>query len=348
MPQKLKIEEFLVKAEKLPVLDVRSPSEYRDGHVCGAFSLPLFTDEERAIVGTTYNHQGREAAILRGLKISGPKLNRYYHQLRKISPSDEILMYCWRGGMRSASLAWLFELFGKKVYLLEKGYKAYRRAALETFDKPLHLIVLSGMTGSGKTELLKRLKEKNQQVIDLESLAHHRGSAFGHLGEDEQPTTQQFENQLFEIIRKFDCQKNIWIEDESRNIGKVILPQRLWEQMRQSPMIEISVDVDIRIKRICEEYGKYSPDELCQAVEKIREKLGSDRTESCFRLIHENKLEEAVKILLEYYDKRYLYGIRQRKNISRLRLEVSDSDEEKIVEKLIEASRKIINLQAES
>lgn len=342
MPEKIAIEEFLKLADTLPLIDVRSPAEYAQGHICGAFNIPLFTDEERAIVGTTFNHQGRETAILRGLKIVGPKLNKFYHQLKKFTDSKHILMYCWRGGMRSANMGWLFELFNIKVSLLERGYKAYRNHLLREFEKPLKLLVIGGMTGSGKTTLLRQLKNIGQQVIDLEEIASHRGSAFGHLGENPQPTTQQFENELFNKIRKIDYEKPVWIEDESRNIGKIIIPEAIWEKIRSAPLFELNVSLPERMENIIQEYSKFGIDELIKALGKIRDKLGNDRYQYILTLLKENKLNKAAELLLEYYDKRYMHG-RNKRNPEKIIHIKGGSNNSDLLNSLIRQAEKIDN-----
>ncbi|MEY2794218.1 MAG: hypothetical protein RJA76_2210, partial [Bacteroidota bacterium] len=181
---------------QVPILDVRSPGEFKRAHIPNALSLPLFTDEEREKVGICYKHQGKEKAVELGLEFVGPKLVNFVKYAKKVAFEGEILVHCWRGGMRSASMAWLLETAGLKVFLLEGGYKSYRNFVLKIQSEPLPLRVLGGKTGSGKTELLREMKNAGFQVIDLEDLAKHRGSAFGHFGLEEQPSSEHFENLL--------------------------------------------------------------------------------------------------------------------------------------------------------
>ncbi len=197
--------EFLPLLTRMPCIDVRSPGEFLQGHIPGAYSLPLFTDAERAHVGTLYKHQGREAAFLQGLSYIGPKLSTLVQSALTLArsfkaplapPTMHIALHCWRGGMRSKGVASVLQAAGFTVHLLRGGYKAFRHFALDVLEKPLPLQVLGGRTGSGKTEALMILRDKGARIIDLEGLAHHRGSAFGgHEGEG-QPSCELFENRL--------------------------------------------------------------------------------------------------------------------------------------------------------
>ena len=182
------------------IIDVRSPDEYAHAHIPNAFSLPLFTNEERAEIGTTYKQQSREAAIKLGLPFFGNKMQNMIEQVEGWAASYEktngnkptILVHCWRGGMRSAAVSWLLDLYGFKTEQLSGGYKAYRNWVLAQFEKNYSMKVLGGYTGSGKTEILLQLQKSKIPVIDLEGLAHHKGSAFGALGQHEQTSQEQF------------------------------------------------------------------------------------------------------------------------------------------------------------
>ena len=222
--QKITIEEFLILAGKHPVFDVRSPGEYNHAHIPAAFSLPLFSDEERKQVGTAYKQQSREAAIKIGLDYFGVKMRKMVEEAEKLivngyslienkqQTSNEqrtmnniVLVHCWRGGMRSAAVAWLLDLYGFKVYTLVGGYKAYRKWVLAQFEKNYNFNIIGGYTGSGKTLLLHELFKQNKTVIDLEALANHKGSAFGALGEKPQPKQEMFENMLAESLFAAAC-----------------------------------------------------------------------------------------------------------------------------------------------
>ncbi len=202
--KRIDISEFLDLRKTIPLIDVRSEKEFTQAHIPEALNIPIFNNEIREKVGISYKKNGRRAATLLGLKLIGNKFADFAQKAIKYSKSNKVLVYCWRGGMRSSSMAWLFDLVGLDVYLLEGGYKSYRRLAQEQFAKQCDYMIVGGMTGSGKTKILKELQAQNEQVVDLEGLANHKGSAFGMLGEAAQPTTEQFENNLFEVLRKFN------------------------------------------------------------------------------------------------------------------------------------------------
>jgi tRNA 2-selenouridine synthase len=285
--EKINIEQFLVLAKDHPVIDVRSPAEYKHAHFPGAYSLPLFTDEERKVVGTTYKQQSREAAIKIALDYFGPKMKKMIEQVeslvkvqelgvKKQTPASNsrlmtpdsrlILLYCWRGGMRSAGVAWLLDLYGFKVYTLIGGYKKFRHYVLDTFKLPFFFKILGGFTGSGKTELLRSLEQKGAAVVDLEEIAKHKGSAFGNIGMPEQPGQEMFENLLAQELRKKSMANSewsingiqnspstidyssVWLEDESQRIGLVNIPNDLWKSMRRSPVYFINIPFEERLK----------------------------------------------------------------------------------------------------
>ncbi len=313
MLPKIGIEKFLELKDHHTVIDVRSPSEYYLGHIPGSFNIPLFSDDERAAVGTSYVKEGREQAVKLGLKIVGPKLSNYIDTLNQFAKSKTVLVYCWRGGMRSSSMSWLFSLSGFKPLTLEGGYKTYRRFAQSSFTKPYRFIVLGGKTGSGKTDLLKILKQKGEQVLDLEGLANHKGSAFGWINQSPQPKTEHFENLIFEQLLKLNALKPIWIEDESISIGSVFIPRAIFVQMAESPTIAIEADIKERVKRLAKDYTQCDRQNLIDSVLKIQKKLGLVKAQMCIDLINKGNLLLAIELVLEYYDKTYRYGLSQKK-----------------------------------
>ncbi|HEX8348447.1 MAG TPA: tRNA 2-selenouridine(34) synthase MnmH, partial [Hymenobacter sp.] len=195
MPR-IPLPDFLQVSADAPILDARAPVEYAQGHIPGAVSFPLFSDEERARIGTTYKQVSQEKAVLVGLDFFGPKMSQMVKQAQKVAPNKEVRLHCWRGGMRSGAVQWLLELAGFRVHLLDKGYKEYRRWALAQFAQPRPLLVLGGLTGSGKTDVLHELARQQQAIVDLEGVANHKGSSFGAIGLPPQPTSEQFENDL--------------------------------------------------------------------------------------------------------------------------------------------------------
>ena len=312
--KKINIVDFLSERELTPVIDVRSPAEFKKGHIPGAFNIPLFSDEERAVVGTKYVQESRYSSVIAGLDFVGSKLSGFVSEASRIAPNKKILVYCWRGGMRSASMSWLLDLAGFNSKALVGGYKSYRRSIKNYLSKPSKLIILGGMTGSGKTELLLELSRRGQQIIDLEGLANHKGSAFGAIGQKPQPTTEFFENLLFEAFFKLDINKPIWVEDESKAIGSVFIPLEFFAQMISSPVIAIERPPKTRVKRLTDEYTKCNPQHLIDSVNKISKRLGYDNANWAIKKIEEGNFEEAVEVSLKYYDKAYLYGLSNKKN----------------------------------
>jgi tRNA 2-selenouridine synthase len=303
---------FLQHSHQIPIIDVRSPEEFRQGHIPGASNLPLFDDNERVVVGTTYAKDGKDAAVIKGLEIVGPKLDFFVKTAMQIAVNKIVHVHCWRGGMRSEAMAWLFNFSGINTAVLEGGYKAYRRFTRESFLQGPPMIVLGGMTGSGKTEILQYLSEQGEQVIDLEGLAHHKGSAFGALGQPDQPTNEQFENDLSAKWLLLDAMRPVWIEDESRNIGKVIIPEAIFLKMTDAPVVLIDVPFEERVERLVKEYGNFDKDILGSVIEKISKRIGGDVANSARVSLEHDDVREAVSVILKYYDKTYLYGLSKR------------------------------------
>jgi tRNA 2-selenouridine synthase len=322
-------------SEEFPVFDVRSPKEYNKGHIPNAINLPLFLDEERADVGIIYNKKGREQAVIRGLDIVGGKLPGYIEKARQITDQKEILLYCWRGGMRSSALAWLFETAGFTANTLSGGYKAYRNFILEEFLKPVKIIIIGGMTGSGKTSILEKLAEKGEQVLNLEALASHKGSAFGHIGMGEQPSVQQFENNLYDVWRSFDRHKTIWIEDESQSIGHIFIPGPLWLQMQHSPVIVIEMPFESRVEQLVKDYVSIDKNILFESFRKIEHRIGRQNLMKALAALEANDYFTAIEIALKYYDKAYQHSLSSRKCDQVKVLSPVNTSLPKIIESLI-------------
>ncbi len=334
MIQKIHIKEFLALAQQHPVLDVRSPGEYAHAHIPGAYNLPLFSDEERKVVGTLYKQQGREQAIKTGLDYFGPKMSRMVEEAERIIknhnkpipiPNSQfpipktLLVHCWRGGMRSAGVAWLLDLYGFKVYTLNGGYKAFRNWALQQFEQSYPFSIIGGYTGSGKTQVLKDLAKEHCSIIDLEGIARHKGSAFGALGEEKQDSQEMFDNKLamklHTVSDALPAHDVIWLEDESQRIGLVNLPGALWKTMRQAPVYFLDVPFEDRLNYISAEYGKYKKDELVSAVMRIQKRLGGQHTKNAVSHLLEDNYKECFRILLNYYDKYYAKSLHEREHI---------------------------------
>ena len=330
------IDTYLRKYSNIPLIDVRSPAEYEKGHIPAAINIPLFSNNERAEVGTVYKQESKQAAIDLGYRIVNPKLNFFIDESLKIAPNKIIAIHCWRGGMRSQSFAQHLSDNGfEKGYVIEKGYKAFRNFALSFFERKFKLKILGGYTGSGKTDVLKILRNKGKQVIDLEDLANHKGSAFGAIGEEAQPTVEQFQNNLFIELYGFNLDEAIWVEDESSNIGKIIIPQPLFIQMREQMVYFIDISVTERAKYLVNTYGLYDNSHLKESIFKIKKRLGTDRASLAIEAIEDNNLLEASIISLKYYDKFYLRGLEKRNSSKVIKIPLNTVNAEEITDTLL-------------
>jgi len=307
------IEEFLaLRAEGFPVIDARSEKEFAIGHIEGASNLPLLDDENRVIVGTAYKVSGREIAVQKGFELAGPQFGEIFKKGRKLAHQKKILVYCWRGGLRSNILAWVLSFTQAEIYVLENGYKNYRKRVLATLDFPYKFIVLGGKTGSGKTEVLHLLKEKGEQVLDIEALACHKGSSFGALGMKPQPQQEHFENSIAEVLFKCDVGKRIWVENESRLTGRLVLPLEIFNALRQRKLIELEVSTATRIARLASEYAQFDTNLLEEALNRLQKRLGGLRTKLALEAVAEKNNEVWILLVLEYYDSTYTFGLSNR------------------------------------
>jgi tRNA 2-selenouridine synthase len=326
LKKKLNISEFLSLASDFKVIDVRSPKEFTAGHIPGAYNIPLFDDRERESVGIKYKNEGRISAILQGLELTGPKMSYKLNEAIKLAEGMKLLVYCWRGGMRSEAMAWLFSLGDIETEILDGGYKSYRNHVLESLAGKGNYIILGGLTGSGKTEILRTMGKSGHQVIDLEGIACHKGSAFGSLGQPPQPSSEHFANLLHREISAADRTRPLWLEDESKSIGSVFMPDPFYQRMQGSPVIALLMDVKTRIPRLLKEYSAHSKEDLVASVMKISKRLGGDFTKESIESIESGDFTRAIEITLSYYDKTYMYGLKRRpeKNIKYIETDTDD------------------------
>lgn len=324
---------------RMPVIDVRTPSEFRHGHIPGAHNIPIFSDEERVVVGTAYKKEGRESAVMKGLDFIGRRMSGLLREALLLAGNEKRLaVYCWRGGMRSESMAWLFRQGGISTYRLEGGYKAYRGYITGQLALMENVIVVGGLTGSGKTRILQEMRSMGEQVIDLEGLANHRGSAFGSLGMPAQPTSEHFLNLLYDEFARLDHSKRIFLEDESKNIGSVFMPDEIYNVIRSSPLVAVMTDAETRMPRLMEEYGQFDPALLRESIIRISKRLGGDNTKLAIESVEGGDIRKAIEIVLVYYDKSYRYGLSRRDQSTVTIIETYTADARDNAARVIEAA----------
>jgi tRNA 2-selenouridine synthase len=311
--KQLHITDFLTLRSQGIVIDVRTPAEFAKGHMPGSYNMPLFTNEERAIIGTTYKQIGRDEAIEQGLAFVGPRMADMVKQAKALANNRPVFVYCWRGGMRSGSVAWLLQMAGMQVNQLVGGYKAYRNHFYKLLKShPWQFIVIGGRTGSGKTEILTQLDALGQQVVDLEKRANHKGSAFGALGQLPQPSSEHFENLLHEDVLFFDPSLPIWIEGESQRIGSCFIPMQLFDLMQSALYLNITLPASNRIERLVRDYASFPAEKLIDATLNIKKRLGGLVLQQAIEAIQNGDYALVAQLTLGYYDKTYDYCYTER------------------------------------
>lgn len=307
--------------------------------------MPLFDNEQRELVGTTYRRSGRQKAILTGLEIVGtrmrPLVEKALELTRHQSGEPKVRLHCWRGGMRSQSVEWLLNQADFNVDRLDGGYKSFRQYVRQLFQRQWPFVVLSGLTGAGKTRQLRLLKQEGQQILDLEGLANHRGSAFGGIGMPTQPTTEMFENQLAWQLRSLNPQKRIWVEDESKKVGRCVVPDELFHQINGGPAIFMDVPRPARSKILHQDYGDLSSDEMIAAIQRITKRLGGQNAQAAIECIEANDRLNCCEILLDYYDRQYLKAKERGLRNTSHRVGVNDPECPISTKALIDAADKV-------
>ena len=314
------IEEYLNMPKKPLLLDVRSEGEFNQGHIPGAISFPILNNEERKLVGTCYKQKGHNSAVLLGYELVGPKFTSYLAYAYSHFEDKELFIHCWRGGLRSRIMANLLSSAGFDVTIIAGGYKTFRNTALDFLHANFNLNVLGGLTGSGKTEVLGELAKAGFQVIDIEQLASHKGSAFGALGLPEQPTQEQFENNIFMHCLNFNWEMPVWVEDESRLIGRLQVPPGIYAGIRSGFVYFLDYSFEKRLDHIIQEYGVFETKTLIETTFKLKKRMGDLTNRLAIESLESGDIKTWATLVLKHYDKQYLFGFGKR----------SDNQSEKI------------------
>jgi tRNA 2-selenouridine synthase len=332
----LSVQEFIRLRQELPVADVRAEAEYEAGHIPGAQNLPLLHNEARQAVGIAYKKHGQAEAIRTGFRLVGPHLAQLIEQAEQLAGEKrELIAHCWRGGMRSDYFSRFCHMALLKCHTLTGGYKAYRALAQQYFAANWKLKIIGGLTGTGKTEILNALQQHGEQVVDLEKLAHHKGSVFGGLMMPPQPTTEQFENNLFEVLLTLNPEKTVWLEDESVAIGNVFLPQALWKNMAQSPLVVLQAPHPIRVQRLVAEYATADTELFLEKLKGILPRLGHQRYQQAKQFVLEGNWRDAIACILTYYDKAYQNGLLRKQHRIAAYVEWDGKNTQSVVERLL-------------
>jgi tRNA 2-selenouridine synthase len=322
----INIEDFIASINSdAIIIDARSPIEFNYAHIPSAINIPIFNNDERAIIGTAYKQQSREKAIALGLKFFGNQMQYYLSQINNAANTNGlkiIYLHCARGGMRSEALSHLFSSYGYTVKRLIGGYKSYRNWVLQQFEKDYNFKIIGGRTGSGKTDVLHELLQLNAAVIDLEGIANHKGSAFGSINMPPQPKQEMWENKLAKALF-LNRNELIFIEDESQRIGNLQIPNSLWKCIREKQLLYLDVPLTIRHTNIIKDYGHLNLEELINAVQRISKKLGGLDTKNIIQCLHEKNIELAFGLLLTYYDKQYDKATNARENIKTIKKQIA-------------------------
>jgi len=343
MFQDLTLMDLFKAQEKGPhtLIDVRSPNEFKESTIPGSINISVFDDQERAEIGTLYKEVGQEAANERGLAIFSKKLPDFIHAFKKIE--TPMTVFCWRGGMRSKTAATVLDLMGIHANRLTGGIRTFRQWVVHELEKENFspkLIVLNGYTGSGKTDLLKRLADKGYPILDLEHMAGHRGSVFGQIGLE--PSNQKkFDSLLINKLTQFKDEPFVFIEGESRRIGKVAMPEFLFKQKEEGYQIVIDIPVEERVKNILSDYEpEKSPEHFKEAFQFIKKRIHTPIAMQIESDLESYDFASATKLLLEYYyDQRYEYSGNQNPESGDLVITANDVDD--AFRKILQAFEKI-------
>lgn len=310
------------------IVDVRSPKEFKEATIPGSINIPVFDNEERTEVGTIYKQVGPEAAKERGLEIFSKKLPSFIAAFKQID--TPLTVFCWRGGMRSKTAATVLDLMGIHANRLAGGIRSYRHWVVSELEKETFhpkLYVLNGYTGTGKTKILSRLAEKGYPVIDLEGMAGHRGSIFGHIGME--PNKQKkFESLLVTAMENYQHEPFVFIEGESKRIGNVVLPDFFYHKKENGLQIYINLPIGERVENILNDYQPWEyPERFNEAFQLIKKRIHTPIAKQIEEDLANGQYALAVKRLLEYYyDPRYQYANEQNANRQQIFIQAGNVD----------------------
>ncbi|MCH4890926.1 tRNA 2-selenouridine(34) synthase MnmH [Acidaminobacter sp. JC074] len=297
------------------IVDVRSPKEYEENHIFGAINIPLFTNEERSHIGTTYKQESTTAAKKLGMTYISTRIEKIGHRLIELSEAyDRVIIYCQRGGMRSQSICDLMNALDVEIYRLKGGMKGHRQYVLDhlehLFDKK-SFVTLHGHTGVGKTRILEALKQEGLDIINYEALAQNAGSVFGNILFSKEPPSQKyFEELVFHAIMTAKSDY-IFIESESRRVGTVLIPEICMQQLEKGKHILINTSVENRVQNLIDDYGENRDHgDLVTAINKLRKRISNQKADELIDYVSKNQLAPIVDYLLvDYYDPMYQYSI---------------------------------------
>jgi len=345
--EKITVEEAL-RMDDTIFIDVRSPLEFTEGSIPGAINIPILDNDERVVVGVTYKQNSSEEAKVKGIEYAGAKLASIYNEISSLSKqSKNIILFCWRGGLRSSTVSGFLSTLGMNIYQLEGGYKQYRKHVIEYFDKDQFkhsFIVLHGYTGVGKTEILEKLEEINIPILNLEGLVKNSGSVFGELNyQHERPVTQKmFDALVFEILRKSNS-KYIIVESEGQRLGGISLPEGLFQSIVCGNHVLINTSIENRVNRLVDDYVKKisnSDDLLEKAILNLKKRIGLEKVNQCIYWIKEKEYDKiALELILKYYDPLYTHSMKGYNYI----MEINYNNIEQAVDKIVNLYYEIEN-----
>ena len=300
------------------VIDARSESEFAEDHLPHALNWPTLNDAERQFIGTTYKQVNAFEAKKRGAALAARNIAAHIERDVIDKPRDwSPLLYCWRGGKRSGSLALVLDQIGFRVNLVEGGYKAFRAAMLQDVEArvgALRFQVVCGTTGSGKTRLLHALQRAGAQVLDLEALAQHRSSVLGAIPGVPQPSQKRFDSLVWDALRRFDTTRVVFVESESKKVGNVAVPERLMERIRLSPCINLQLPTDERVQLLLEDYAYFvaNPEHFCNRLEVFTAQRGKAVVQAWKESVGRGDLAAVVEdLLLTHYDPVYVQSMQR-------------------------------------